>query len=94
MGAIIMELYSSWKWVVLIELQWVAPYIQWVATCLLTLIVYKYNELQMVIVTQKLSCKASHKRPFFFIMCISYPTTFPSLKVLWSQVPSQVQIQL
>jgi len=64
------------------------------ATCLLTLITYKYNELQVIIATQKLSYKANHKRPFFFIMCISYPITFPSSRVLWSQVPSQIQIQL
>jgi hypothetical protein len=32
MGAIIKELHNSWKWVVLIKLQWVALYIQWVAT--------------------------------------------------------------
>ncbi len=63
-------------------------------TYLLTLIMYKYNELQVVIATQKLSCKANHIRFFFFILCISHPTTFPSPKVLWSQVPSQIQIQL
>jgi hypothetical protein len=30
MGVIVMELHSSWKWIVLIELQWVAPYIRWI----------------------------------------------------------------
>jgi len=32
MGAIIMDLHSSWKWVVLIELQCVAQYVWWIAT--------------------------------------------------------------
>ncbi len=31
-GVVIMELNSSWKWVLLIELQWVAPYIRWIVT--------------------------------------------------------------
>jgi len=31
-GASIMELHNSFKWVVLIELQWVTPYIWWVTT--------------------------------------------------------------
>jgi hypothetical protein len=30
MGAIVMELHNSWKWIVLIELQWVAPCIWWI----------------------------------------------------------------
>jgi hypothetical protein len=34
-------------------------------TCSLALTTYKYNELQMFGVTQKLSCKASYKTPFF-----------------------------
>jgi len=38
------------------------------ATCLLTLMMYKYNELQMSFITQKLGCKASCKTPFFFIV--------------------------
>jgi len=35
------------------------------AICLLTLTMYKYNELQVSFVIQKLSCKASCKTPFF-----------------------------
>jgi len=38
------------------------------AICLLALMVYKYNELQVFSGIQKLSCKASCKTPFFFIM--------------------------
>ncbi len=38
------------------------------ATYLLALTTYKYNELQISSATQKLSCKASYKTPFFFIM--------------------------
>jgi len=38
-------------------------------TCPLAFTTYKYNELQVVIVTQKLNCKASCKRPLFFIVC-------------------------
>jgi hypothetical protein len=41
------------------------------ATCPLTLTAYKYNELQMSSATQKLSCKASCKTPFFLIMYVS-----------------------
>jgi hypothetical protein len=40
------------------------------ATYLLTFTTYKYNELQMFGATQKSSCKASCKTPFFFIMNI------------------------
>jgi len=35
------------------------------ATCLLALTTYKYNELQVFSTTQKLSCKANYKTPFF-----------------------------
>jgi len=38
------------------------------ATCLLALTMYKYNELQVIIATQKLNCKASCKKPFFLIV--------------------------
>ncbi len=38
------------------------------AICPLTLIMYKYNELQLSFTTTKLSCKASCKTPFFFIV--------------------------
>jgi hypothetical protein len=38
--------------------------------CPLTLTTYKYDELQVVIATQKLSYKASCKRPLILIMCI------------------------
>jgi hypothetical protein len=40
------------------------------ATCLLKLMVYKYSELQMSFITQKLSCKASCKTPFFLIVIV------------------------
>jgi hypothetical protein len=36
------------------------------ATCPLTLIVYKYNELQMVIATQKIELQSQSQKPFFF----------------------------
>ncbi len=36
------------------------------ATCLLALMVYKYNELQVFGATKKLSCKVNCKTPFFF----------------------------
>ncbi len=70
MGTIIMELHSSWTWIA-IKLQWVAPYMQWVAThatCLLALMTYKYNELQVSSTTQKLSYKANCKTHFFLIV--------------------------
>jgi hypothetical protein len=35
------------------------------AICLLALMMYKYNELQMSDATQKLSYKVSYKTPFF-----------------------------
>ncbi len=38
------------------------------ATCPLSLIMYKYNELQVSSVIQKLSCKANCKTPLFLIM--------------------------
>ncbi len=38
------------------------------ATCSLTLMTYKFNELQMFFTIQKLSCKASCKTPFIFIV--------------------------
>jgi hypothetical protein len=31
MVVVVMELHSSWKWVVSTKLQWIAPYIRWVA---------------------------------------------------------------
>jgi len=48
-------------------------YIQWVttlATCLISFIMYKNNELQMFNAIQKLSCKANCKTPFFLIMFV------------------------
>jgi hypothetical protein len=39
-------------------------------TCSLTLTMYKYYELQVVIVIQKLSCKAGCKRPRFLIVFV------------------------
>jgi len=66
---------------VIIELQWVTSYIQLVtilqltvymiathATCPLTLIVYKYNELQVFGAIKKLSYKANCKIPLFLIV--------------------------
>ncbi len=38
------------------------------ATCLLALMTYKYNELQMSFATQKMSCKANCKTPIFLIV--------------------------
>jgi hypothetical protein len=38
------------------------------ATCLLTFTMYKYDELQVIIATQKLNCKASCGKPFFLIV--------------------------
>jgi hypothetical protein len=58
----LMELHNSWMSCfdkIAIELQWVAPYIQW--TCSLTFMAYKYSELQMSNTIQKLSYKASYK---------------------------------
>jgi hypothetical protein len=57
MGAIIMELHNSWKWVAL--------YIWWVTTCSLAFIRYKYSGFQVSFAIQKLSYKASCKTPFF-----------------------------
>jgi hypothetical protein len=40
------------------------------AICLFTHMMYKYSELQMSSPTQKLSCKANCKTPFFFIVWV------------------------
>jgi hypothetical protein len=65
MVAVIMELHNSWKWVVLIEMQ--LSYNSTIhASYLLTLMTYKYNDLQVSCATQKLSCKANCETPFFF----------------------------
>jgi hypothetical protein len=53
MGVVIMELHSSWKWVALTKLQLRCNELHHI-----------YNELQMFGVIQKLSCKASCKKPF------------------------------
>jgi len=51
MGAIIKELHNSWKWIFLIKLQlscivYIVNYNSTIhATCLLTFMMYKYNEL-------------------------------------------------
>jgi len=43
------------------------------ATCMLTLMTYKYNELQMSCQTQKLNCKANCKNnPFFHSVLLGY----------------------
>ncbi len=57
MGVVIMELHSSWKWVVLTKLQFNCNELHHI-----------HGELQMSSATQKLSCKASCKTPLFFIM--------------------------
>jgi hypothetical protein len=38
------------------------------ATCSLAFTMYKYNELQLSSIIQKLNCKASCKTPFFLIV--------------------------
>jgi len=38
------------------------------ATCSLEFTTYKYNELQVFFVIQKLSCKANYKTPIFLIV--------------------------
>jgi len=71
MDVVIMELNSSWKWVILIELQ--LSCIVYIVSCKfaiyatypLELTTYKYNELQMSFATQKLNYKANCKTPFF-----------------------------
>jgi hypothetical protein len=74
MGIIIVELHDSWKWVVLIQLQlngivyMVNCNFATHATCMLALMTYKYNELQVYFKIQKVSCKASCKIPLFFIV--------------------------
>jgi hypothetical protein len=45
------------------------------AICLLKLMMYKYSELQVSGVIQKLSCKASCKTPFFFIVLVCVSST-------------------
>jgi hypothetical protein len=42
------------------------------ATYPLTLMAYKYNELQVSFIIKKLNCKASYKTPIFFIMLIKF----------------------
>ncbi len=72
MGVVIMELNNSWKLVVLTKLQ--LSCIVYTMNCnfeideicSLTLMAYKYNELQVSSSTQKLICKASCKTPPFF----------------------------
>ncbi len=38
------------------------------ATCMLTFMLYKYNDLQMSNAIQRLSCKANWRTPLFFIV--------------------------
>jgi len=38
------------------------------AICPLTFTMYKYNELQVSFIIQKISCKADYKTPFFLTM--------------------------
>jgi len=73
-GTIILELHNSWKWIVLIELQLscnelhcIYNELQFYNSCNLSISItmYKYSESQVSSVTQKLSCKASYKTPFF-----------------------------
>jgi hypothetical protein len=42
------------------------------ATCRIALTTYKYSELQVSNATQKLSCKANCKTPFFFVVNGAY----------------------
>jgi hypothetical protein len=44
-------------------------------TCLLALMAYKYNELQVSSTTQKMNCKAGCKTPFFSIMLVIFLVT-------------------
>jgi hypothetical protein len=65
MGVVIMDLHSSWKWVVFIELQLNCNELHDIytmsydyathSTCLLTFMMYKYNGLQVFGATQKLN---------------------------------------
>ncbi len=51
------------------------------ATCLLAFTTYKYNELQTSSATQKLSCKANCKTPFFLIVLIEEVEDFKELHI-------------
>jgi hypothetical protein len=53
------------------------------ATCLLKVMVYKYNELQMFGATKKLNCKASCKTPIFLIMWGHLMAVFHLKNVIW-----------
>jgi hypothetical protein len=53
-----------------IELQWVAPYIQW--ACSLEFMAYKYSDLQMSNAIQKLSYKVNYKLPIFLIVILTF----------------------
>jgi hypothetical protein len=74
MGAIILELHSSWNELFLLSCNWIAmncTVYTWIvthATCSLALTTYKYSELQMNPTTQKLNYKANCKTPLFFIV--------------------------
>jgi hypothetical protein len=70
---VVMELHNSWKWIVVKELQincnelhHMYSELQFYNSCNLFVNIHNIKcELQVVIVTQKLSYKASCKRPFF-----------------------------
>jgi hypothetical protein len=51
------------------------------AICPLAFTAYKYSELQMFFATQKLSCKANCKTPFFLIMLIEELKYFKELHI-------------
>jgi hypothetical protein len=59
MGVVIIELNNSWKWV------WLSYNFAIHAICPLEFTVYKCNELQVFVATQKLSYMASCKTFFF-----------------------------
>jgi hypothetical protein len=73
MGVIIMELNSSWKLVVLIELQlsctiyMASCNFATHATCLLKLMAYKYSDLQVSFATQNWVTRPIAEQPSFFI---------------------------
>jgi len=69
MGVVIMKLHNSWKWVPINCIIYIVNY-NFVThvTCSLAFTMYKYDEFQVVIATQKWSCKANYTRPLFLIM--------------------------
>jgi hypothetical protein len=85
MGAVIMKLHNSWKWVVLIKLQLSCNELHCIydVTYPLALMAYTYNELQMSYAIQKLNYKASCKTPFFHNVCPSNLLTYLPMPMYW-----------